>query len=205
MNESEERARKALLDLLPQDSAPDWSEVRTGAGQRKRPRLRAGRVGGAAGGLAAVAATIVGLVLMLPGGDTDRSTSPATTDGTTTAAPAPPAGELTFAAIQATIADFNARYSECMEANGATLVSYPEDDAWSWAGATDTATRVCAPLLRAGEDYMRQKAVREVVSRPDYFKFLKCLNPVLRVLPPSDRFTAKEEAAAKRCSEGLNG
>jgi len=166
-----------------------------------------GRVGGVAGALAAVTAAAVGLVLMLPGGDTDLPASLVTTIGPSTGAPvftAPP-GQLTFATIQATVADFNARYSECMEANGANLVAYPEEGAWSWSGATDTAMKVCAPLLRAGEDYMRQKAVRELVSRPDYFKFLRCMNPVLEAMPPSARFTAKEEAAARQCSEGLNG
>lgn len=207
MSEAEERARKALLGLLPEDASPAWDEVCRGAGRVKRPRPRVGRVGGVAGALAAVTAAAVGLVLMLPGGDTDPSAPPVTAEGTSTDAPvftAPP-GELTFAAIQATVADFNARYSECMEANGATLVAYPEEDGWSWTGATDTATKACAPLLRAGEEYMRQEAVREVVSRPDYFKFLKCMNPVFKTLPPSARFTAKEEQEAKRCSEGLDG
>lgn len=80
MSDADHRTHDALLQLLPEDESPDWGAVVARAERRTDGRHRARRTGGVAGALAAVAAAAVGLFLLLPGGDTDRSGAADLTD-----------------------------------------------------------------------------------------------------------------------------
>lgn len=112
---------------------------------------------------------------------------------------------MTFAVMQEAIAEIDARYNDCMTANGATMVPLPDtNNGWTWTNASDAALRTCAPILKAGDDYSRRADVRQLRSKPDYLAFVRCMMPVFKRMPTGEGFGAVEKDSAKRCSDGLD-